>query len=158
MLLYHGSNIAVEKPQLMPIKRQLDFGAGFYLTSNLEQARKWAVRKVNIRMEGIATVSVFSFAEECFQSLKILRFKGPDREWLEFVVANRTGKTISDDYDIICGPVANDQTVRTINDYINGYLTADIALQLLLPQKLKDQYAFKTAESLTALQFKETLS
>ena len=60
-------------------------------------------------------------------------------------------------YDIVLGPVANDQTIRTVNDFINGYLTEDIAIQILLPQKLKDQYAFKTEKALNNLHFKEAI-
>lgn len=36
MILYHGSNVEVTRPRLIPSKRLLDFGAGFYLTSDLE--------------------------------------------------------------------------------------------------------------------------
>ena len=32
MILYHGSNIAVEKPKILQSDRRLDFGTGFYLT------------------------------------------------------------------------------------------------------------------------------
>ena len=63
-----------------------------------------------------------------------------------------------EDYDIVVGPVANDQTIRTINDYIRGRFSEEIAIQLLLPQKLKDQYAFKSEAALKALRFKEALS
>ena len=38
MILYHGSNIAVEKPKILQSDRRLDFGTGFYLTSSYEQA------------------------------------------------------------------------------------------------------------------------
>ena len=58
---------------------------------------------------------------------------------------------------IIIGPVANDQAIRTVNDYLNGYFPEDIAIRLLLPQKLKDQYAFKTEAALSRLRFKEAL-
>ena len=40
MKLYHGSNIAVSKPEILVSDRKLDFGTGFYLTSSSEQARK----------------------------------------------------------------------------------------------------------------------
>ena len=40
MTLYHGSNVEVNDPKLIPTKRLLDFGAGFYLTSDFEQAKK----------------------------------------------------------------------------------------------------------------------
>ena len=44
MILYHGSNVAVEEPRLLKIQRDLDFGKGFYTTSDLDQATKWARR------------------------------------------------------------------------------------------------------------------
>lgn len=157
MLLYHGSNMTVEKPCLMPAKRMLDSGTAFYLTSDLEQAGKWATHTAKNRGTGSATVSVYEFDPESLPKLKILRFAAPDRAWLRFVSANRTGQPVDDQYDIIIGPVANDQAIRTVNDYLNGYFPEDIAIRLLLPQKLKDQYAFKTETALARLVFKEAL-
>ena len=43
MLLYHGSNVAVQKPKIIISNRTLDFGFGFYTTSSEIQAQKWAV-------------------------------------------------------------------------------------------------------------------
>ena len=158
MILYHGSNMAIKQPRLIPSKRLLDFGTAFYLTSDFEQAQKWAVRTTNIRESGIASVSVYDFDEKCMNSLSVLTFEAPNRAWLRFVAANRTASSISGSYDIVIGPVANDQVIRTVNDFLNGYFTEDIAIQLLLPQKLKDQYAFKTEVALNYLHFKEVLS
>ena len=158
MILYHGSNMTVEKPCLMPMRRMLDFGAAFYLTSDLEQARKWAAHTVKMRGEGRAAVSVYEFDSAVQPALNILRFEAPDRAWLRFVCTNRTGQPVDEHYyDIIIGPVANDQAIRTVNDYLNGYFPEDIAIRLLLPQKLKDQYAFKTEAALSCLRFKEAL-
>jgi len=157
MILYHGSNMAVQKPRLMPTRRLLDFGTAFYLTSDFEQARKWSEHAVKMRESGIATVSVFEFDSACLPNLRVLKFDSPDHPWLRFVAANRTGKPMKDEYDLIIGPVANDQSIRTVNDYLKGYFSEDIAIQLLLPQKLKDQYAFKTEAALACLQFKEAL-
>ena len=157
MLLYHGSNMVVDAPRLILPQRLLDFGPGFYLTSNLEQAWRWANRTTMIRNKGTSAVSVFDFDEQNLARLDVLSFNSPNREWLRFVVANRTGKSMPQ-YDIVHGPVANDQTVRTINDFQNGYFSEEIALQLLLPQKLKDQFAFKTEKALQCLHFKEALA
>ena len=49
MIVFHGSNLEVKNPMLIPSKRLLDFGAGFYLTSDFEQAKKWAIRTTNNR-------------------------------------------------------------------------------------------------------------
>ena len=47
--------------------------------------------------------------------------------------------------------MANDQAIRTVNDFLKGRFTEDIAIQLLLPQNLKDQYAFKTENAILIL-------
>lgn len=155
MILYHGSNVEVNKPKIIKSKRALDFGIGFYLTSDFEQAQKWAVRTASRRETGDPIVSVFDVDDNKFASLKILLFDSAGKEWLKYVSANRTDKLIDDIYDVVVGPVANDQTIRTLNNYLSGYLTEDIAIQLLLPQRLKDQYAFKTEKALSVLKFSE---
>jgi len=50
MQLFHGSDIVVEKPIILPQQRTLDFGAGFYTTTNYEHAQVFA-RKVGDRRE-----------------------------------------------------------------------------------------------------------
>ena len=157
MILYHGSNMAVENPRLIPAKRMLDFGPAFYLTSDLEQAKKWALRTQRMRENGAPLVSVYEFDDLALPSLKVLSFAAANLDWLYYVVANRTGHRV-DSYDLVIGPVANDQAIRTVNDFQNGYFTAEIAIQILLPQKLKDQYAFKTEAALQLLRFKEVLA
>lgn len=158
MKLYHGSNVAVKVPMLISSKRLLDFGTGFYLTSDFAQAKKWAIRTAKIRGENIPLVSVFEMEEQKKENLDILLFEMPNKEWLRYVSANRTGKITEGEYDIVIGPVANDQAIRTVNNYLAGYFSEDIAIQLLLPQKLKDQYAFKTEKALNVLTFKEVVN
>ena len=155
MILYHGSNMEVREPKLLASKRLLDFGTGFYLTSDYGQAKKWAVRTTARREEGAPVISVFSFEETEVEILKTLTFESANKEWLRYISMNRTDKSAGDSYDIVIGPVANDQAIRTVNNYLKGYFNEDIAIQLLVPQKLKDQYAFKTERALSILEFKE---
>ena len=42
MILYHGSNTIVEKPKLVEQNRFLDFGYGFYTTTNKDQAENFS--------------------------------------------------------------------------------------------------------------------
>lgn len=157
MILYHGSNVEVRKPQIIKSRKLLDFGAAFYLTSNYEQAKKWAIRTTERRAEGKPTVSSYSVDKKELDGLSLLIFDVPNKYWLHYVSAHRTDKTINDMYDIVIGPVANDQAIRTINDFLKGRFTEDIAIQLLLPQKLKDQYAFKTEKAVSILNLKEVI-
>ena len=58
MIVYHGSNIEVKEPRILKPNRELDFGNGFYTTTNLDQAISFAKRVTRNRGVGIATVSV----------------------------------------------------------------------------------------------------
>ena len=40
MPLYHGSNVKVKSSQLLKNQRELDFGNGFYTTSDFDQASR----------------------------------------------------------------------------------------------------------------------
>ena len=156
MKLYHGSNVSVRKPRLLPLVRALDFGQAFYLTSDFEQACKWAKTSALRRGDGLATVSVFEF-DEAVADLKILKFEGPTSEWLRFVSRNRNLGIDDSGCDIVIGPVANDNTMPVLNLYFKGAYTEEEALRRLLPQRLRDQYAFKTELALSRLVFTEEI-
>ena len=155
MLLYHGSNVIIDTPRLNYSRKSLDFGAGFYAKSDYNQAEKWALRTAHLRKIGKPCISVFEIVEPKWSNLHILKFDSANIDWLKFVVAHRTNQNSNDDFDVIIGPVANDRTIDVINQYIAGTFTDEIALKLLLPQKLKDQWVFKTENALQAIAFKE---
>lgn len=155
--LYHGSNIAVRKPKIFLSARALDFGAGFYMTTSYEQASRWALLTVKRRRSGNPTVSVFEIDNKKFSELSILEFKEPDISWLKFISANRKNQFIVDKWDIVIGPVANDNTMPVINLYLKGDYDEEEAIKRLLPQKLKDQYTFKTEKSLAVLKLCEVI-
>jgi len=106
MILYHGSYLAIENPDLLHSRPNLDFGKGFYLTSIREQAVKWCGKFVKRGKQGV--ISNYIFDEELFQRLKVLRFDSYSEEWLEFILACRSGKD-SSDYDAVCGGIANEK-------------------------------------------------
>ncbi len=153
MKLYHGSNVTVEKPKIIKSKRNLDFGNGFYLTSDLDQAIKWSFTTTMRRKKGNKSVSVYNYNEN--NNLKILKFDSPNTEWLHFVSLNRKRLYEENNYDIIIGPVANDNTMPVINDYLNNVYNEEEAIKRLLTQNLKDQIVFKTEKALAYLVFEE---
>lgn len=157
MVLYHGGSVEVREPRLLNNQRDLDFGRGFYATSDLDQASRWAKRTAMRMRQQEAFVSVYDVNDEKLLSLRVLRFDRPDKEWLRFVAANRKGTAPVDQWDLICGPVANDQTMLVIDLFLDGMYDEEEAIKRLLPQKLKDQYTFKTLEAIRMLQCKEVL-
>lgn len=156
MILYHGSNVSVAAPRILVPNRTLDFGPGFYTTSSFEQAKRWAGVQARRRGSGSPIVSSYEFDEKGAPSLLDVReFAGADAEWLRFVAANRKDEYSGEAHDLVIGPVANDNTMPVISDYMAGAIDEATALVLLKPQKLADQYAFLTAEALERLTFLE---
>jgi len=121
MILYHGSNVEASEPRLLRIQRDLDFGKGFYTTSDLGQAESWAKRVFRIRGTGRPLVSCYEVGEAAIDALNVLRFEKPDRSWLDYVAANRRDEQLPEEWDLVIGPVANDQTFPTLLLYLDGY-------------------------------------
>ena len=154
MFLYHGSNVEVREPKLLRNQREFDFGKGFYTTSDFEQASRWAKRTAARLKQSGGIVTEYEIDEDKLTELKILVFDKPDEEWLRFVAANRKGSSEAEEYDLILGPVANDQTMPVIDLYLDGMYDEAEAIRRLLPQKLKDQYTFKTDKAIALLSFR----
>lgn len=156
MILYHGSNIAVAEPRIIVSNRALDFGAGFYTTSSLAQAQRWAELQAKRRRSGAPIVSSYEVDEmDLATELAVVRFADANADWLRFVVSNRTASYAGKKHDLVIGPVANDNTMPVINDFMSGSIDERTALVLLKPQKLADQYAFLTAPALRRIRFVE---
>lgn len=155
--LFHGSNVAVRKPKILRSDRLLDFGTGFYLTSSFEQASKWARLTTKRRQTGTPSVTVYDFDEAALEQLRILKFDSASPEWLGYISDNRQGLAAPGDFDIVIGPVANDATMPVLRGFFANFYTVEETIRRLLPQNLKDQYAFKTQEAVDALVFFEVI-
>ena len=83
--LYHGSNIEINQIDLSLSRKGKDFGCGFYLNANKQQAIEMAVRTANRMKTGSPIVSAFEFDETIlFQDeLKIKIFEDYSIEWAE---------------------------------------------------------------------------
>jgi hypothetical protein len=159
VLLYHGSNLTIERPRLVSQTRGLDFGIGFYLTTNQKQARMFSDSVVKRRMTGIPTVNVYEYDDALAKdTLDIAIFPEANAEWLEFVRDNRLKSYTGKQFDVIFGPVANDRVFPTIQALIVGQFTVEAALVALKPFKLFNQYCFATEKALTKLSFVESIT
>lgn len=156
MRLYHGSTVAVRKPSLRPGRSNADFGKGFYTTSVLEQAVRWAHIKREREDAVRAVVSVYDFDESLLDNadLNIRRFTGADEPWLYFVTDCR--KSCKHEYDLVQGPVANDKVFTTVNLFESGVLSAEAAILQLRAYKTYDQLSFHTERVISSLKFVES--
>lgn len=158
MELYHGSILIVRKPNIRRGRKRTDFGQGFYLTTNFEQARRWALLKQQRENTNKAIVSIFEFDETILDNpiYKVLRYNGPSEEWLNFVVRNRKGENAYN-YDYVMGPVANDQLYATISLYEKGTLTAEAAIVQLKTHVLFNQLSCHTDKAVRNLRYIESI-
>ena len=173
-ILYHGSYMEVSHPDLSLCRSGLDFGKGFYVTSSQPQAVSYvpaSVRKAKRRElldasfpESDGRVSVYRFVSN--PGLRIHCFESADEEWLHFAACNRDRGLFPEmreryaAMDIIGGKVADDQTAITLNNYVSGAYgipgtaRADrTAIELLEPERLSDQFCFRTERALQSLRF-----
>lgn len=172
LTLYHGSYCEVKNPELCYGARYKDFGQGFYLTSSRKQAEsfiqtsvKKAIFSGNIdeaQKYGFVSKFKFTFNDE----LKILTYLKADADWLHCIVGHRRKNTFTDivneisKYDIIVGKIANDNTNATIAAYmalaygeIGTKAADDMCISLLLPERLQDQFCFRTDAALRSVSF-----
>jgi len=149
LTLYHGSNQLFCDADLSKSKDNRDFGRGFYLTTLQKQAESWA-ENMYIRHGGDGKiVYIFEFEENI--CLHVKRFNELNNEWLEMVKANRTKGNIQHEYDAVYGPVANDNTMRTIALYIAGIYSSEAAIEQLKYFKTNDQLSLHTEKALKYL-------
>ena len=154
MIVYHGGLTVVERPEIRIGEYVGDFGSGFYVTSSLEQARRFVGTKC--KREGVnrGIVSVYELDERLFtEAYKGLRFDGPTQDWAKFVCANRKRPSFSHDYDYVRGPVANDPVYVTFAFYESGLISFEMLLDQLKVRKLFDQILFHTDRAIELLKF-----
>ena len=158
LILYHGSNVAVEKPILIKQNRFLDFGFGFYTTTNKEQAIDFAKKVTTKRKTGTAILNIYELDEsQAFEKSGVLIFDSPNEQWLDFVANNRKGTYSGESFDLVYGPVANDDVYRTLTLYMTGILTKEQTLESLKVRKLYNQLVLCSEKSLEYIHFKRRL-
>lgn len=155
MKLYHGSTEDITKIDLSKSKPNKDFGRGFYLSAEKEQAEKLAEYKA-FQFGGEPTLNVFEFDERKLSdnSLKVLKFDGYSKEWADFVFANRNSKTGESihNYDIVVGPIANDRVGVQVRRYIEHEISLETFLENLKYMKgVTFQYFFGTETAINLL-------
>lgn len=65
--------------------------------------------------------------EQVVSKFKVLQFKEYDEKWLDFIVANRSSLNKWKEYDYIEGGIADDRVIDTIEAYMIGNITLEMA-------------------------------
>jgi len=156
MILYHGSNVAIDEIDLSKSRPGKDFGKGFYLSADKQQAIEMAESKVAF-LGGEPIVTEFEFDCNIITSskFKVKTFNAYTEEWAKFVYDNRENfsDTPIHDYDIIYGPIANDRVGAQIRNFKNGSIDLDELLRRIKFLKgITFQYYFGTEAAIQTLQ------
>lgn len=154
MILYHGTNVDFDSIDLQASKPNKDFGRGFYLSDNRQQAEEMADARVALA-GGVPIVIAYDFDEKLLDSgvLNVRLFKGYTEEWANFILENR--KNAADtihDYDIVVGPIANDRVGKQLWRYRNHDIDMDTLIRNLKYMKgITIQYFFGTEQAIKYL-------
>lgn len=144
MILYHGSKEIVEYPEIRKAMFHKDFYFGFYCTKIPEQAIRWATR---YGKKGYLNKYEYTPNED----LKYLVFEEMTEEWLDFIVACRSGK--SHGYDIVEGPMADDTIYNFIQNYIDKKISRAAFWELVKFKHPTHQISFHTISALDTLEY-----
>lgn len=152
-ILYHGGSHIIQTPEIREPERTLDFGKGFYVTSSQNQAERWVKAHLKHKYT-IGYVNSYEFDPEAIPSeLNVKLFREANDEWVDFVMANRLIQGFTHDYDIVFGPVANDNVYTQITLFEGGIISKETLIKELKAYKLVDQYLFHTERSLAYLRY-----
>jgi len=161
MKLYHGSNMSIDYIDLKCGRRGKDFGQGFYLSADRSQAQMMAERTVDREESGEATLTTYQFDDNVLfkpSGPKVKVFEGDSKEWAEFILMNRSNRTLTPahDYDIVYGPIADDKVGLQISRYQLQYIAMDELIRQLSFIRPTFQYFFGTERAIRLLHKIET--
>ena len=156
MILYHGSNIDIDKIDLTKSKPYKDFGKGFYLSADKQQAQRMAEQRTSILLEGKPTLNKYQFDETILNdnSLKVLCFEEYSEDWANFVLKNRDFNIEQPchNYDIVYGPIADDGVTFQLRRYKTGMISLEqLVNELKYSQGITFQYYFGTELAISKL-------
>jgi len=144
MIVYHGSGQLVDEPEIRKHHYTKDFSWGFYCTNNYKQSVRWATTR-----RGIPTINYYEYKEDA--SLNILKFEGMTEKWLDFIARCRNGEVHN--YDMVEGPMADDDIWDHVRDYLNGKMSREIFMMYARFKHPTHQVSFHTLRALNTLKF-----
>ena len=155
--LYHGSNVIINEIDLCLSRKGKDFGCGFYLNPNESQAMEMAIRTTQRQKEGKPIVNTFIFDETVLTDesspLSVKVFVDYSKEWAEFILMNRKNltSTPAHTYDIVIGPIANDDVRTQFVKHMLGEITEIELMENLKWKRCTYQYCFISDEAISFL-------
>lgn len=166
MILYHGSEHRIEKPQFGKGKLHNDYGRGFYCTEHIALANEWAIDHnrngyCNAYKIDIESLNVLQLNDSMYSIL----------HWITVLLENRTFDILTDfgkeavaylkenfslpyhDADIIIGYRADDSYFSYASDFINNIISLQTLAKAMQLGNLGEQIVVKSELAFSKLQF-----
>ncbi len=166
IILYHGSENIIEKPEFGKGALHNDYGRGFYCAENIELAKEWACASQH---NGYANVYEFDIT-----GLKCLNLNSPEYNilnWLAILADNRTywqngsiseqaKKYVKDnflpdisEYDVITGYRADDSYFSFAQDFVANTISFQKLSEAMRLGKLGEQIVLKSPKAFDQIKF-----
>lgn len=149
IILYHGSRGGIEG-KIRPISRErCDFGKGFYMGQSPEQAKGLVVDDpepyfytLNLKLSEIPERRILKLQDDDWL-YTVLACRKKVRDFSELSIA-RDALTRLKDYDLVVGPIADDQMNEAMRAFTNGALTDEGLKCCLQRVRYGDQFVALT--------------
>ena len=166
MLLYHGSDHIIGRPEFGAGKKHNDYGRGFYCTENIELAKEWAVSEdtdgyVNKYSIDTSRLSILDINSEQYTMLhwlgillknRIFTLSTPlEREAKKYILDNFNISL--DGIDIVKGYRADDSYFSYARDFISGVISYEQFSKALKLGKLGEQYCLISQKAFTEIEY-----
>ena len=173
MIIYHGSKQIIKKPVVNGSDEHNDYGASFYLTTDLESAKVWACKH-----NTLGIVNEYEIRKSEYEKLKILNLTDKEKysplNWIAILVHFRklSGKFRSEyqlyldwlekyyidvsEYDVVIGYRADDAYFAFPLSFIQNQLSYEDLERIYRLGNLGVQQAFMSERAIKLLKFIRT--
>ena len=182
-ICYHGTTtkqqlnmMQSQGIQLKYSAKATDFGQGFYVTTNYEQAKSWALRKAmkeqseyllanqTIDQSIVDTMIQPVILTYTIDTLELRQLKGkefisPGKDWANFILSNRIRPLsyTEIEYDYAVGPVADGNVFKIMMDFQDNHIDQEEFHHKIIPKgkmKLYNQLSMNSLKAVQYLQYK----
>lgn len=153
-ILFHGSKYGLDSVSISGSRNNCDFGNGFYLGENYNQALAFVCEKDNSCVYsfqyGLDNLKIKKFECNLEWMLAICYFRGSLKEYSSNIKIQNIISEV-EKADVIIAPIADNKMFYIMSQFTDGDINADVALHSLSASNLGLQYIFKTEKALQKL-------